>query len=83
MNQLLTEMDGIEGRMGVYVVAATHRPDIIDPALLRCHSTAFHCLCHLQLPSSTHASCWYWISCLKCTFCCDLDSGSPLGLAVT
>ncbi|KAK2077274.1 hypothetical protein QBZ16_004908 [Prototheca wickerhamii] len=35
VNQLLTEMDGVEGRGGVYVVAATNRPDIIDPALLR------------------------------------------------
>ena len=35
VNQLLTEMDGIEGRQGVYVVAATNRPDMIDPALLR------------------------------------------------
>ncbi len=33
--QLLTEMDGIEGRAGVYLVAATNRPDMIDPALLR------------------------------------------------
>ncbi|KAL4452367.1 hypothetical protein ABPG75_008029 [Micractinium tetrahymenae] len=35
VNQLLTEMDGIEGRAGVYLVAATNRPDMIDPALLR------------------------------------------------
>lgn len=35
VNQLLTEMDGVEGRSGVFVVAATNRPDIIDPALLR------------------------------------------------
>ncbi len=33
--QLLTEMDGIEGRAGVIVVAATNRSDLIDPALLR------------------------------------------------
>ena len=33
--QLLTEMDGIEGRAGVYLIAATNRPDMIDPALLR------------------------------------------------
>jgi transitional endoplasmic reticulum ATPase len=33
--QLLTEMDGIEGRTGVIVLAATNRPDMIDPALLR------------------------------------------------
>eukprot|EP00887_Chlorella_sp_A99_P002097 scaffold21.g2097.t1 len=35
VNQLLTEMDGIDGRQGVYLVAATNRPDMIDPALLR------------------------------------------------
>ena len=35
VNQLLTEMDGIDGRQGVYLIAATNRPDIIDPALLR------------------------------------------------
>jgi len=33
--QLLTEMDGIEGREGVIVLAATNRPELIDPALLR------------------------------------------------
>jgi len=36
VNQLLTEMDGIDGRQGVYMIAATNRPDIIDRALLRC-----------------------------------------------
>lgn len=36
VNQLLTEMDGIDGRQGVYIIAATNRPDIIDRALLRC-----------------------------------------------
>lgn len=35
VNQLLTEMDGAEGLSGVYVLAATSRPDLIDPALLR------------------------------------------------
>ncbi|XP_053608698.1 nuclear valosin-containing protein-like [Plodia interpunctella] len=35
VNQLLTEMDGIESREGVFVLAATNRPDIIDPAVLR------------------------------------------------
>ncbi|GHO45410.1 CDC48 family AAA ATPase [Ktedonospora formicarum] len=33
--QLLTEMDGIEGREGVIVLAATNRPELIDPAILR------------------------------------------------
>ncbi|WWC70586.1 uncharacterized protein I206_104537 [Kwoniella pini CBS 10737] len=35
VNQLLTEMDGAQGLTGVYVLAATSRPDLIDPALLR------------------------------------------------
>jgi peroxin-1 len=35
VNQLLTEMDGAEGLTGVYVLAATSRPDLIDAALLR------------------------------------------------
>jgi len=35
VNQLLTEMDGIESRRGVFLMAATNRPDIIDPAVLR------------------------------------------------
>ncbi|EPY19108.1 ribosome biogenesis ATPase [Strigomonas culicis] len=35
VNQLLTELDGIEGRKDVYVIGATNRPDMIDPAMLR------------------------------------------------
>lgn len=35
VNQMLTEMDGAQGLEGVYVLAATSRPDLIDPALLR------------------------------------------------
>ncbi|ETN14262.1 hypothetical protein PPTG_07896 [Phytophthora nicotianae INRA-310] len=35
VNQLLTEMDGLDGRRNVFVIAATNRPDIIDPAMLR------------------------------------------------
>lgn len=35
VNQLLTEMDGLETRRQVYIMAATNRPDIIDPAILR------------------------------------------------
>jgi hypothetical protein len=48
VNQLLTEMDGIDGRAGVYLVAATNRPDIIDSALLRSASL------HDQSPDPTH-----------------------------
>lgn len=35
MNTLLTELDGLNDRKGVYVIAATNRPDIIDPAMIR------------------------------------------------
>jgi peroxin-1 len=35
VNQMLTEMDGAQGLDGVYVLAATSRPDLIDSALLR------------------------------------------------
>ena len=33
-------MDGVVGRKGVYMVAATNRPDIIDPALVRCAASS-------------------------------------------
>lgn len=35
VNTLLTELDGLSSRAGIYVIAATNRPDIIDPAMLR------------------------------------------------
>lgn len=35
VNQLLTEMDGLESRQSVFIIAATNRPELIDPAMLR------------------------------------------------
>ncbi|MEO7003579.1 MAG: AAA family ATPase, partial [Ktedonobacterales bacterium] len=48
IGQLLTELDGIEGRRGVIVVAATNRPELIDPAVLR--SGRFDLVLELPLP---------------------------------
>ena len=51
VNQLLTQLDGAEGLTGVYVLAATSRPDLIDPALLRPGRLDKSLLC--DLPSVT------------------------------
>lgn len=48
VNQLLTELDGVEELKGVVVVAATSRPDLLDPALLR--SGRIDRLIHCSLP---------------------------------
>ncbi|KAL9610349.1 MAG: hypothetical protein Q9167_004947 [Letrouitia subvulpina] len=47
VNQMLTQMDGAEGLSGVYVLAATSRPDLIDPALLRPGRLDKNILCDL------------------------------------
>ena len=48
LNQLLTEMDGFDGSKGVVILAATNRPDSLDPALLR--PGRFDRRIHLELP---------------------------------
>ncbi|KAJ2630455.1 Ribosome biogenesis ATPase rix7 [Coemansia sp. RSA 1290] len=50
VNTLLTEVDGMEARKRVYVIAATNRPDIIDPAMLR--PGRLDKLLYVDLPSS-------------------------------
>ncbi|WVQ72931.1 hypothetical protein IAR50_002493 [Cryptococcus sp. DSM 104548] len=50
VNQLLTEMDGAQGLSGVYVLAATSRPDLLDPALLRPGRLDKSILCDMPSP---------------------------------
>jgi ribosome biogenesis ATPase len=49
VNTLLTELDGLDGRKNVYVVAATNRPDMIDPAM--CRPGRLDKLLYVDLPS--------------------------------
>lgn len=51
VNQLLTELDGVEGLQGVTVIAATSRPELLDPALLR--SGRIDRLVECSLPDAT------------------------------
>ncbi|KAI9890006.1 MAG: Peroxisome biosynthesis protein pex1 [Vezdaea aestivalis] len=54
VNQLLTQMDGAEGLSGVYVLAATSRPDLIDPALLRPGRLDKSLLCDMPNEADRH-----------------------------
>lgn len=54
VNQLLTQMDGAEGLSGVYVLAATSRPDLIDPALLRPGRLDKSLLCDMPRTEDRH-----------------------------
>ncbi|KAG9088465.1 Peroxisome biosynthesis protein pex1 [Ceratobasidium sp. 370] len=54
VNQMLTQMDGAEGLDGVYVLAATSRPDLIDPALLRPGRLDKSLLCHMPTERERH-----------------------------
>nr|XP_044249132.1 nuclear valosin-containing protein-like [Drosophila takahashii] len=51
VNQLLTEMDGVEERKGVYILAATNRPDIIDPAIL--HPGRLDTILYIDFPDQS------------------------------
>uniref|UniRef100_A0A673VW89 Nuclear VCP like n=1 Tax=Salmo trutta TaxID=8032 RepID=A0A673VW89_SALTR len=55
VNQLLTEMDGLETRRQVFIMAATNRPDIIDPAVLRPGRLDKTLYVGLPPPSDRHA----------------------------
>ena len=50
MNTLLTELDGLDARKSVYVIAATNRPDMIDPAM--CRPGRLDKLLYVDLPST-------------------------------
>lgn len=50
VNQLLTQLDGVESCEGVYVVATSNRPDLIDPALLRPGRLDVHVFCDIPTP---------------------------------
>ena len=49
VNTLLTEMDGMQGRKLVFVIAATNRPDMIDPAMLRPGRVGYGSICRFTL----------------------------------
>jgi ribosome biogenesis ATPase len=51
VNTLLTELDGLDARKSVYVIAATNRPDMIDPAMVR--PGRLDKLLYVDLPSSS------------------------------
>ena len=50
MNTLLTELDGLDERRDVYVIAATNRPDMIDPAM--CRPGRLDKLLYVDLPTA-------------------------------
>lgn len=54
VNQFLTQLDGVETLTGVCVLAATSRPDLLDPALLRPGRLDKQVLCSLPDPVSFH-----------------------------
>lgn len=51
VNTLLTELDGLESRKGIYVIGATNRPDMIDPAMVR--PGRLDKLLYVDLPSAS------------------------------
>ena len=69
MNTLLTELDGLDARKSVYVIAATNRPDMIDPAM--CRPGRLDKLLYVDLPSADE--------CIEIMY--KMTRKTPLGIA--
>ncbi|PFH33937.1 hypothetical protein BESB_070890 [Besnoitia besnoiti] len=65
VNQLLCYLDGVEERQGVYVIATTSRPDLLDPALLR--PGRLEKVCYCGLPTSSNQRLQILEACAKKT----------------
>ena len=64
LNQLLTEMDGFDGKQGVVILAATNRPETLDPALLR--PGRFDRRIPVELPDIVGRECCPKSTCKEC-----------------
>jgi hypothetical protein len=89
LNQILTEMDGFTGNEGVVVLAATNRPEILDPALLRpgrfdragCPAPRRGGLPFPGEASSTHSSALSWAFFREASHCSKPSTRSPAATA--
>jgi ATP-dependent 26S proteasome regulatory subunit len=71
VNQRLTEMDGLESRRSVFVIAATNRPELIDPAMMR--PGLLDKLLYVPLPTSEERVSIPRALAAKVTLGCDVD----------
>ena len=74
LNQLLVEMDGMEENTGVVVIAATNRPDVLDPALLR--AGRFHRQITVSLPDRKGREAILKVHARNKHFAADIDLGA-------